>query len=384
MTAAEAAGLPARVGIASSKLAARVAAGLPDPPVSCPTGEEAAFLAPLPLQRLAPEVDVAGTLERWGVRSVGDFARLPPPGWRAAWAAPAASCTPPPAGSIPRPLIPREPPPDFHEGMNLEWPLVALEPFLFVGRAALDRLCRRLEPRGLACLRLELTLRLEPDGHQTRSVDLPAPTRDVKTLLTLVRLELEARPPGAPVAGFTFVAHPDRPREAQLTLYGPAALSPDKLAATLARLFALLGPGRVGSPRPADGHRPERFDLVDFAPPPPPEVRREPRAGRGLLAVRVLRPPVRARSAHRRRDRRTPEAAPAEIALPAVSEDGQAACASKGRSRSPPVPGGSKRSGGPRIPPAATTGTWSSPAAGSTASTANARRGAWYADGVYD
>jgi hypothetical protein len=94
------------------------------------------------------------------------------------------------------------------------------------------------------------------------------------------------------VAGFSFAAHPDRPREAQLSLYGPAALSPDKLATTLARLFALLGPERVGSPRPVDGHSPERFTLVDFSPPPPPEVRREPRAGRGLLAVRVLRPPV--------------------------------------------------------------------------------------------
>ncbi len=31
---------------------------------------------------------------------------------------------------------------------------------------------------------------------------------------------------------------------------------------------------------------------MEFTPPPPPEVRREPRAGRGLLAVRVLRPPL--------------------------------------------------------------------------------------------
>jgi len=92
--------------------------------------------------------------------------------------------------------------------------------------------------------------------------------------------------------GFTFAAQPDRPREAQLSLYGPAALSPDKLATTLARLFALLGPGRCGSPRPVDGHLPERFSLVEFTPPPPPEVRRAPRPGRGLLAVRVLRPPV--------------------------------------------------------------------------------------------
>lgn len=292
MAAADAAGLPARVGVASSKLAARVAAGLPDPPVIVPPGEEASFLAPLPLQRLAPEVELAETLERWGVRSVGDFARLPSSRVASRLGRTGRELHATARGIDPQPLIPREPPPVFQEGMTLEWPLVSLEPFLFVGRAALDRLCQRLESRGFACIRLGLDLRLEPDGHQSRTIDLPAPTRDAKTLLSLVRLDLEARPPGAPVAGFTFLAHPDRPREAQLSMYGPAALPPDKLATTLARLFALLGPGRVGSPRPVDGHRPEGFALVEFAPPPPPEARREPRAGRGLLAVRVLRPPV--------------------------------------------------------------------------------------------
>jgi protein ImuB len=292
MRAADAAGLPARVGVAASKLAARVAAGLPAPPVVVPAGEEASFLAPLPLHRLCPEVEIAATLERWGVRSIGDFARLPPSRVASRLGRTGRELHATARGIDPRPLMPREPSPAFHEGMSLEWPLVSLEPFLFVGRAALDRLCRRLESRGFACSRLGLELRLEPDGHQSRSIALPAPTRDAKTLLTLVRLELEARPPGAPVAGFTLLADPDRPREAQLSLYGPAALSPDKLATTLARLFALLGPGRVGSPRPLDGHRPERFALVELAPPPPPEIRRAPRAGRGLLAVRVLRPPV--------------------------------------------------------------------------------------------
>jgi hypothetical protein len=176
--------------------------------------------------------------------------------------------------------------------MDLEWPLVALEPFLFVARAALERLCRRLEARGLACSRLELALRLEPDGHADRSLELPAPTTDTKALLTLVRLDLEARPPGAPVAGFTFAAHPNEPRGAQLSLLGPAALAPDRLATTIARLFALLGPGRVGSPRPVDAHRPERFELAPYDPPPPPPVRRRPARGRGLLTVRALRPPV--------------------------------------------------------------------------------------------
>jgi hypothetical protein len=176
--------------------------------------------------------------------------------------------------------------------MELEWPLVNLEPFLFVAGAALKRLCQRLESRGLACARLETSLRLEPDGHHLRSIQLPAPTRETKTLLTLIRLDLEAEPPAAPVTGFTIVAHPDRPREAQLSLFGPPALSPDKLATTLARLFALLGPGRVGSPSTVDGHRPERSTLVEYAPPPPPDVRPERQEGRGLLAVRTLRPPV--------------------------------------------------------------------------------------------
>jgi protein ImuB len=296
MEAAEAAGLPVRVGIAGSKLAARVAAGTTPSPTVVPAGGEAAFLAPLPLGRLAPDGEVALTLERWGVRCAGELARLP--------AAEVASRLGPAGealhavarGRDPRPLVPRDPPAYLEEGTALEWPLVQLEPFLFVARAALDRLCGRLAALGLGCRRLELSLDLEPDGHDRRSVALPAPTREVKSLLTLVRLDLEARPPGAPVTAFTFLAHPDRPPVAQLSLFGPPALTPGELAATLARLFALLGPERVGSPRPADDHRPERFRLVDYAPPPPPERALEAPPGqgegRGLLAVRALRPPV--------------------------------------------------------------------------------------------
>jgi protein ImuB len=293
----EAAGLPAKAGVAASKLAARIAAGLPESPAIVADGEEAAFLAPLPLSRLSPTLessDLSATLTRWGIQTIGDFARLPAARVTSRLGAAGRELHATARGLDPRPLTPRLPPLAFHEGMDLEWPLVALEPFLFVGRAALERLCGRLESNGVACSRLELALRLEPDGHAVRAIDLPAPTRDVKTLLTLLRLDLEARPPGAPVAGFTLAAHADRPRETQLSLYGPAALSPDKLAATLARLFALLGPGRVGSPRVTDGHRPERLALVEFAPPPPPEMRRDPRrtTGRGLLAMRVVRPAV--------------------------------------------------------------------------------------------
>ena len=291
MGAADAMALPARVGIAASKLAARVAAELPKSPTVVAAGDEASFLAPLPLTRLSPEIEAATMLQRFGLQSIGDLARLPESdiasrlgeiGRELHWAA---------RGIDPRPLTPRALPPEFREGMELEWPLVALEPFLFIANAALDRLAKRMEMQGFACKRIEMTLTLEPDGFDARGIDLPAPTRDVKTMLTLLRLDLEKRPPGAPVIGFSFTAHPDRPRRAQLSLFGPAAISPEKLATTIARLISILGEGRVGMPVTVDGHLPERFDVAPYAPPPPPDLRPAPPRGRGLAALRVFRPP---------------------------------------------------------------------------------------------
>ncbi|MCM2270632.1 MAG: hypothetical protein NDJ75_11065, partial [Thermoanaerobaculia bacterium] len=292
--AAARAGLPARVGIASSRLAAEVAAhGAGDgEPAIVPPGREAESLAPLPLARLAPELELATTLARWGIQTVGELARLPADEVTSRLGEAGRRLHAVARGLDPRPLSPCAPPRELREGMELEWPLATLEPFLFLARAALDRLCRRLDAEGLGCATLGVALTLEPEGVDERSLVLPAPTREPKTLLRLVQLDLEGRPPGAAVCGFAFTATPDRPRAAQLTLFGPPALSPDRLATTLARLFALLGPDRSGSPQALAGHRPERCALVPFAPPPPPEVAVRPRRRRGLLAVRVLRPPL--------------------------------------------------------------------------------------------
>ncbi|HEX3576936.1 MAG TPA: DNA polymerase Y family protein [Thermoanaerobaculia bacterium] len=292
LRACDAISLPARVGIAASKLAARVAAELPKSPTVVAPGEEATFLAPLPLTRLSPELEAAAMLQRFGLASIGDLAKLPESeiasrlgevGRELHWAA---------RGIDPRPLMPRPLPPEFREGMELEWPLVALEPFLFIANAALDRLSKRMEIQGFACKRLEFTLTLDPEGYDARGIDLPAPTRDVKTMLTLMRLDLEKTPPGAPVVGFSFVAHPDRPRRAQLSLFGPSAVSPEKLATTIAKLVSILGDGRVGMPMTVDGHLPERYAINVFSPPPPPDMKRTPARARGLLAVRTFRPPI--------------------------------------------------------------------------------------------
>ncbi|HEX3583438.1 MAG TPA: DNA polymerase Y family protein [Thermoanaerobaculia bacterium] len=284
--------LPARCGIAASKLAARVAAELPQSPVVVDPGKEIEFLAPLPIERLSPEVDAATTIARWGLSSIGDFASLPESEVAARLGELGRELHYAARGIDPRPLIPRALPPEFREGMELEWPLVALEAFLFIANAALDRLTKRMEMQGFACRRLELTLLLDPDGFHSRAIELPAPTRDVKTMLTLLRLDLEKTPPGGPVVGFSIVAHPDRPRRAQLSLFGPAAVSPEKLATAIARLMSLLGDDRVGAPQTVDGHLPDRFALAPFSPPPPPNLTPVPKPTRPCAAVRVFRPPI--------------------------------------------------------------------------------------------
>lgn len=72
--------LTASVGIASSKVVAKVAAGeaKPNGVREVPAGAEAAFLAPLPVRRL-PGVGprAAAALSRLAVETIGDLARLP-------------------------------------------------------------------------------------------------------------------------------------------------------------------------------------------------------------------------------------------------------------------------------------------------------------------
>ncbi len=292
MLAAEVLSLIVQVGIADTKLAARIAASGADSPTVIPAGEEAAFLAPLPLTRLDLPIKILETLGKWGIQTAGQLARLP--GDRvSARLGPAGEAAHRIArGDDPEPLVPHHPPATLTEGQELEWPVVTIEPLLAILRPCLERTHLRLAHQDLACSLLELELRVEPEGVDRRLIRLPAPARDIESLVTLIQLELEARPPEGPIAAFRCIIHPDRPRTGQLTLFGPPEIQPDRMAITLARLAARLGPDRVGSPRIVNGHLPERTTSVPFNPPPPPKSHISPRRGRGLLAVRALRPPV--------------------------------------------------------------------------------------------
>lgn len=74
-------GLTASVGVATTKLVAKIASDLrkPDGLVVVTPGDEAAFLAPLPISRLwGVGEKTAAVLAEYGVRTIGDLAALPP------------------------------------------------------------------------------------------------------------------------------------------------------------------------------------------------------------------------------------------------------------------------------------------------------------------
>ena len=70
-------GLDAHVGVAGSKVAAALAARNGGGVTVIPRGEEWSFLAPVPVALLAPSPELAATLQRWGIRCIGELAALP-------------------------------------------------------------------------------------------------------------------------------------------------------------------------------------------------------------------------------------------------------------------------------------------------------------------
>jgi protein ImuB len=297
-------GLPARVALASSRSVARVAArqlaydssqqpGAGDVRVIAP-GDEAAFLAPLPLDLLSPDDAQAEALSRLGLRRVADLLRLPEralatrlgPGIRPLLALARGEDRAPP------PPVPSEL--RLEEATDLEAPLERLEPLGFVLRGLLDRLAERLACRGLAFGDLELALRLEGGGRDARRVGLAAPTLDLRVALRLALLALEAAPPTAAVESVAVASVGRAVRGDQLDFFRPAGPAPAVLARTLAELAALVGPARVGAPALADDHHPGAYRVEPFRAPGPGSPA-GPAHTPGLLAVRALRPPLPAR-----------------------------------------------------------------------------------------
>lgn len=296
-------GLRVRVAIAGTSTAARLLvrsrAGLT---IAAP-GDEPHALAPLPIVLLAAVACAAGdeqgvcdTLRRWGLRTLGDVAALPADEVSARLGHTGVQWQRVARGEDARPLVPSMPEERFEEALDLEWPIDGLEPLSFVLGRLLEPLSARLERRGRGAAVLHVRLRLTTREVHERSLQLPAPMRDAKTLRTLALLDLESHPPRAAIDRVVVAIDPTPGRIVQFSLLTRPLPSPEQVSTLIARLNALMGEGRCGSPAMVDTWEPGAFAMQPFAPKDSPqEVVQADAVATPAVALRRFRFPVPAR-----------------------------------------------------------------------------------------
>ncbi len=324
--------LEANVAVAANPDAAVLAAhGFPGVTL-IPPGREAERLGELPvdvlLESFSSNADEAAqwleTFDRWGVRNLRALTALPevPVGERLGQQG--IRLLKLARGGASRSLRLFESIPVFEEDIELEYPIVLLEPLAFLLNRMLEQVCARLCARSLAAQELRLTMELaktpedcdpEQTSTFTHTLRLPVPMLDAKVFLKLLQLDLQAHPPGAPILKIHLAAEPARPRATQSGLFLPVFPEPEKLELTLARITGIVGEGRVGAVELLDTHREGAFQMQPFAPIQPEakqsserrehvSVQENDRTTRAeenaqekmsaVIALRLFRPPLRA------------------------------------------------------------------------------------------
>jgi protein ImuB len=273
--------LRVRVAIAGTRTAARLLVHHRAGVTVVPDGDETAVVAPLPIALLAvvangPNTndpngpkdpnDLLLTLRRWGLRTLGEVAALPPDDVAARLGQKGVAWQRLARGEDPRPLLPAVPEERFEHAIDLDWPIDGLEPLSFVLGRLLEPLSWHLERRDRGAAVLHVRLHLVTRTVHERSLQLPAPIRDARTLRTLALLDLESHPPSAAIDRVVVAVDPTPGRVVQFSLLTRPLPSPEQVSTLMARLHALMGEDRCGSPVAIDSWQPGVFGMKPFAP----------------------------------------------------------------------------------------------------------------------
>jgi protein ImuB len=215
-------------------------------------------------KRRAADNRLLEILTKWGIRTLGALTALSGPEIHERFGERGAYWQSLARGIDARPMVPWVDEVPFEAALELEWPIEGLEPLSFVLARLLEPLSERLERADRGAAVIFTSLRLTSRTVFTRTLQLPAPMRDPKTLRTLVLLDLESHPPDAPIDIVRVFIEPTPAKVLQWTLLERAKAAPEQVTTLTARLTALMGQGHVGSPVLVDTWRPGSFTMSDF------------------------------------------------------------------------------------------------------------------------
>lgn len=256
-----------QIGSASTRTAAIFVAKI-RPGSVLPYGRERGFLAPFPIHFLSFQVPLEDstleTLRRWGIKTLGDLSSLPEPALVGRLGQQGLLLQKIARGEEAVFLQPHHPREKFSASQDMDWPVESLEPLTFILGGLLEQICSRLKKRGLAVEKIQVDLKLENGHSHKRSITLALPMQTPNVILSLIRLELQGRPPQAGITEVKVEAIPAVPRILQSSLFEPSAPHPEKLSRTLTRLSAIVGSTNLGTPKLLDTYRPDAVVLESF------------------------------------------------------------------------------------------------------------------------
>jgi protein ImuB len=214
-------------------------------------------------------------LHKWGIHTLGQLAVLDKEQLGARLGPEAIHMWERANGRSRRLLKLIRPPESFQESFEFEREIETAEPVLFMLRRFLEQLTVRLA--AIYLVAKELTLRItfansrqdEPAvaGKQSyeRVFKIPQPTNDVDLLFRMLQTHLENFRSEHPIVAVALSAEPIKPAGEQFGLFETTLRNPHQLSETLARLTALLGGDRIGTPVLEETHRPDAFRMQPFS-----------------------------------------------------------------------------------------------------------------------
>ena len=226
-------------------------------------GSSTSNLQRLTVKRSAQEI--LAILHKWGIHTLGQLAALDKEQLGARLGPEAVCMWERANGQFNRVLKLVRPPESFAETFEFENEIETAQPLLFMLRRFLEQLAIRLGTIYLVAKELALRITFTNKQIYERVFKIPQPTNDADLLFRMLHTHLENFKSEHAIVAVSLEAHPTKPVREQFGLFETTLRNPHQLSETLARLIALLGSERVGTPVIEETHRPDAFRMEPFS-----------------------------------------------------------------------------------------------------------------------